>query len=83
MTFNPDGAGYDFTAPTRFDKLLAGEVFSALPAYLPQSEEGREQARREDTLDADYGQLLERVYCKGWRPQRDSNPRRRRERAVS
>jgi hypothetical protein len=28
----------------------------------------------EDTFDADYGQVLERVYCKKcWRPQRDSN----------
>ena len=64
ITFTPNGAGYDFAAPTRFDKLFAGVVYMALPAYLTQhGDEGKEAITPEVTLDADYGQLLERLYA--------------------
>jgi len=33
---------------------------------------GTECITANDTIDADYGELLERAYGKGWRPQRDS-----------
>jgi site-specific DNA recombinase len=73
ITFTPnDGGGYDFTCPTRFDKLFAG-VAAPVPAWMvPFAGEGLEGMRPDDTLEADYGALLERVYanpsadhCKG------------------
>jgi hypothetical protein len=56
--------GYEFEAPTRFDKLFAGVAFKR-PAGLPYSTDGVGDIRPEDTLDADYGVMLERVYGKG------------------
>ncbi|HVL69274.1 MAG TPA: recombinase family protein [Vicinamibacterales bacterium] len=56
-----DGSGYDFTAPTRFDKLFTG-VAVERPAFIPESREGWEHLTAEDTFDADYGRLLERAY---------------------
>lgn len=63
ITFRPHGGGYTFEAPTRFDKLFAGVLYAELPAYLTQHGAlGTEGIRPEDTLDADYGELLEKVY---------------------
>jgi hypothetical protein len=67
ITFTPraDGSGYDFTAPTRFDKLFSGLVVK-VPAHVRIGDtRGTERIKPEDTLDADYGTLLERVQGKG------------------
>ena len=56
---SPFGPGYDFAAPTRFDKLFAG-VVTPHPGR-PVSTYGTEGIGPEDTHDADYGRLLERV----------------------
>ena len=79
LTFTPrvDGDGYEFTAPTRFDRLFSGIV-------TPRGKEwdhfvgrtGLEHLTPEDTFDADYGRLLEAASSrKGWCARRDSNPR--------
>jgi site-specific DNA recombinase len=94
LTFTPlaDGDGYEFSGPTRFDRLFTGVAVSMqVPAWMrAQINEddltGTEGIGPEDTHDADYGRLLERVQDKadktdkadlekGWRPWRDSNPR--------
>jgi hypothetical protein len=50
-----------FTAPTRFDKLFAG-IMAPLPAFIdPNDTTGKDGITAEDTHDADYGRLLERV----------------------
>jgi hypothetical protein len=61
MTFvpHPNGRGYDFTAPTRFDKLFTG-VVADRPPHLPTTTRGV-NVLPEDTPDFDYGVLLERV----------------------
>lgn len=76
ITFTPraDGSGYDFTAPTRFDRLFTG-IVAERPAFVPPGNAGLEHLRPEDTPDADYGHLLElaqqRISSgsteKGWR----------------
>jgi hypothetical protein len=60
LKFTPraDGAGYDFTGPTRFDKLFTG-IVSPRPAWMPHGPSGIE-----NPMDDDYGRLLERVYAK-------------------
>ena len=75
----PAGTGYDFSAPTRFDKLFTG-IVAPIPAWMPNSNEGHEHISPEHTLNGDYGRLLESAEravskAKGWRPWRDSNPR--------
>ncbi len=83
----PFQPGYEFEAPTRFDKLFSGHAIK-LPASGPYS---GDIPHHTFTEDADYGALLERAYGrggtkqrgKGWRPQRDSNPRFGLERATS
>ena len=64
ITFTPKdagyGAGYEFEAPTRFDKLFAGVVCER-PAYIKDSTEGKEHIGPEDTFDGDYGRLLAAV----------------------
>jgi site-specific DNA recombinase len=52
--------GYDFVAPTRFDRLFSG-IATERPAFLPASREGAENIGAEDTDDADYGRVLERA----------------------
>jgi hypothetical protein len=77
ITFTPDGKGYDFAAPTRFDKLFTG-IVAPLPSWILEGDvRGTEHIGREDTPDADYARLLERAQnaLKGVRPWRDSNPR--------
>ena len=61
LTFTPraDGNGYDFTGPTRFDKLFSG-VASPRPTWMPRGTSGVENPH-----DADYGQMLERICVKG------------------
>ncbi|SRR6266852_4121380 len=83
ITFTPraDG-GFDFSAPTRFDKLFIG-VLVPPPAVLKPlvgDLRGREHIGPEDTNEADYARLLKRAQGKaeetlnGWRARRDSNP---------
>ena len=60
ITFTLRGKGYAFEAPTRFDKLFAG-VVAPRPAFIERSNVGTEHIGPEDTFDADYGRLLERV----------------------
>jgi hypothetical protein len=79
ITFTPDGKGYDFAAPTRFDKLFTG-IVAPLPAWLEEGDvRGAENIGREDTMDGDYGRLLEAAQrsesgAKGGRPWRVSDP---------
>ena len=62
ITFTPhaDGRGYDFSAPTRFDKLFSG-ILVPRPSFIPFGNTGAEHIGADDTWDADYGQLLERA----------------------
>jgi site-specific DNA recombinase len=82
ITFTPlgDGHGYEFSGPTRFDRLFTGVVVPR-PAFLKDGDvRGTEHIGAEDTFDGDYGRLLERatqLTDKGWRPWWDSNPRSR------
>ena len=65
LTFTPraDGQGYDFSGPTRFDKLFTG-IAVETPAWIKASttRRGFEDTTPEDTNDGDYGRLLERAY---------------------
>ena len=53
-----------FEAPTRFDKLFTGVVVPR-PGFIEKSNWGSEHIGPEDTFDADYGRLLERVCSNG------------------
>ena len=55
--------GYDFEAPTRFDKLFTG-IAVERPAGVDEGPLGSEGIGPEDTFDGDYGRLLERAYRK-------------------
>ena len=76
FTPRPDGRGYDFEAPTRFDKLFAG-IACPRPASLPLGDTtGCEGIGPEDTFDGDYGRILEMASMrKGWCALQDSNLR--------
>jgi hypothetical protein len=77
LTFTPraDGQGYDFEGPTRFDKLFTG-IVARRPTWIAEGDvTGTEHIRSEDTLDVDYGELLDRACQKGWRALQDSNLR--------
>jgi site-specific DNA recombinase len=70
ITFTPDpeGVGYTFAAPTRFDKLFAGLVYQRRPPFLKDGDRrGLEQLLEAE--DADYSNVLqramERVLAKG------------------
>ena len=72
MTFTPrinsisgEADGYDFSGPTRFDKLFTGISLAPAPDYIPKTRRGFEDTTPEDTNDGDYGRLLERAYVKG------------------
>lgn len=56
-----DGRGYDFAAPTRFDRLFAGLYVSA-PAWMRADADLRFDFDREETCDADYARLLEGLF---------------------
>ena len=72
IIFTPraDGQGYDFEAPTRFEKLFVG-VACIAPAWADCADLVRDRGRglehlgTEDIPDADYGRLLELAYMKG------------------
>ena len=57
-----DGRGYDFSRPTRFDKLFTGIVVER-PAFIMRGDtRGTEQIGPEDTFDADDGRLPDCTY---------------------
>ena len=58
IVFRPNGDGYSFDAPTRFDKLFSRIVMKR-PAFIEQGNRGAEHIGPEDTFDGDYGRLLE------------------------
>jgi hypothetical protein len=64
ITFTPraDGSGYDFTAPTRFDKLFTG-IGVGKPdrkSFIPEGNRtGTEGIGPEDTGEVEYERLLE------------------------
>lgn len=65
LMFTPraDGRGYDFSGPTRFDKLFT-DLVARRPAWMdPNDRTGTEEIHAE--YDADYGRLLEQAYGKG------------------
>ena len=62
ITFTPKCWGYEFEAPTRFDKLFLGV---AVETKREVSDAGTEHIGPEDTFDADYGRLLEAVQNRG------------------
>jgi Virulence-associated protein E len=72
---------YDFTAPTRFDKLFTGIVIGKAdrPSFIPEGDRtGTEGIGPEDTGEAEYERLLEAAQNstrKYWRARRGSNPR--------
>ena len=55
-----DGSGYDFSAPTRFDKLFTGIVVER-PSRVEGSQRGVDHLGPEDTYEGDYGRLLEQA----------------------
>ena len=59
ISFTPSDelGGYDFSAPTRFDKTFSGIVVPRL-AFIPFADGGAHLGP-EDPVDADYGRLLE------------------------
>jgi len=64
ITFTPrvhpisgEADGYDFEAPTRFDKLFTG-IAVTRPAFIQKSNKGYEHIGPEDTFDGDYERLL-------------------------
>ena len=59
ITGEPEG--YEFEGPTRFDKLFTG-VACERPKGNDEGYLGTEGIRPEDTLDGDYGRLLDRAY---------------------
>ena len=72
----PEGKGYEFSAPTRFDKLFTG-IVAPVPAFIKEGDQrGAEHLGPEDTMDGDYARLLERAQnaLKGVRPWRVSDP---------
>jgi hypothetical protein len=80
ITFTPRPAdplstdGYDFEAPTRFDKLFTGIAVTRPAALVPGDISGCENITSAETLDADYATLLERATGIGIRPRRDGPP---------
>jgi hypothetical protein len=61
FTLRADGSGYDFDAPTRFDKLFSG-VAVTRPAFVVEGDvRGTEHITDADTTDVDYGELLEKA----------------------
>ena len=69
FTPRPDGQGYDFEGPTRFDRLFTGVALAAEtgPSWIPVSDYGKgtENIGPEDLPDAEYGRLLDQVHGKG------------------
>jgi site-specific DNA recombinase len=57
--------GYTFEAPTRFDHLFCGIVAERPKSLDPNDRFGLDGITPEDTGEADYGRLLDRVYVEG------------------
>lgn len=77
ITFTPraDGLGYDFAAPTRFEKLFSGLACTP-PAFVETGTAGTLGIDPADTFDADYGRILEAALTrKGWCARQGSNLR--------
>ena len=55
--------GYDFSGPTRFDRLFTG-IAVERPKGMPSDRTGCEGIGPEDTFEGDYGRLLDRAYAK-------------------
>ena len=53
--------GYDFEGLTRFDKLFTGIAVEPPKSLDPHDRSGKEGIAADDTLDGDYGRLLDRV----------------------
>ena len=64
ITITPKCGGYEFEAPTRFDKLFLG-VAVEISTKREVSDEGTEHIGPEDTFNADYGRLLAAVQDRG------------------
>ena len=62
ITFTPKCGGYEFEAPTRFDKPFLGVD---VETKREVSDEGTEHIGPEDTFNADYGRLLAAVQDRG------------------
>ena len=78
FTPTPDGQGYSFEAPTRFDKLFTGITAEPPPDYIDRNDQrGKEHITPADTFDADYSRLLEAAQrtLNRWRARQDSNLR--------
>lgn len=60
FTPHPSGTGYNFSGPTRFDKLFAG-IAVERPAWI-QGE--AETFPADETFDLDYGRILERAHAR-------------------
>lgn len=62
--------GYEFTGPTRFDKLFTGIAVERPKSLDPHDRTGTEDIGPEDTFDGDYGRLLgpTSTALKYWRP---------------
>jgi hypothetical protein len=61
FTPNAEGTGYDFIAPTRYDKLFTGIAVPIPAAPDWMAEVTHTEIGVDDTLDGDYGRLLERA----------------------
>ena len=77
LSGEPDG--YEFTGPTRFDRLFTG-IAVTRPVGIDHAPIGCEDITAENTFDGDYGRMLEAAAAraatrKGWRARRDLNPR--------
>ena len=85
IVFTPVGDGYEFEAPTRFDKLFVGLVVKTQtprPGRESFIEPGDRTGANFGPTDEDYGRLLatamrrlEGDTLNGWRARRESNPR--------
>ena len=64
ITFTPKCGGYEFEAPTRFDKLFLG-VSVEISTKRKASYKGTDHIGPEDTFNTDYGRLLEAVQNHG------------------
>jgi len=61
IIFTSNGDGYDFVAPTRFDKLFRGIAVPAQPRPEWMPEVTNSEIGPDDMLDGDYGRLPERA----------------------
>jgi hypothetical protein len=60
--------GYEFEAPTCFDKLFTGIAVECPKSLVPGDVTGCENIGPEDTLDGDYGRPIDWFFEKGGGP---------------